>query len=56
MKTYFDNRNKFICPSCGYFIKYNSFWAWVSRPHMFDEWRFIKCPKCKKRSWMRRIK
>jgi hypothetical protein len=25
-------------------------------PHLFDLYRFIKCPWCGKRSWMKRVK
>lgn len=56
MKKYFEKRNKFICPWCGYEIEFKSFWEWLLRPHLFDIWRYVECPKCKLKGWARRIK
>lgn len=55
MKYYFEKRNKFTCPNCGKSFR-TTFWKWLSCPHLFDIWRYIKCPGCGKRSWMKRVK
>ena len=55
MKNYFNKRNQFICPKCGHPIKIYSFWKWLFMPHLFDTWRYIKCPVCSERSWMKRV-
>ena len=56
MKKYFEKRNKFCCPVCGCNFTYRSIWAWLSRPHFFDIWRYNKCPECGVSNWMKRIK
>ena len=46
----------YICPKCGTPFEVTSFWKWLRVPKMFDIWRYIKCPHCGKRSWVRKIK
>jgi transcription elongation factor Elf1 len=55
-KKYFEKRNTFECPNCGHIFTINSFWKWLLRPHLFDIWRFIKCPFCGEWHWMKRIR
>lgn len=55
MIKYFNKRNQFICPKCDHPIKIYSFWKWLFMPHLFDTWRYIKCPVCSERSWMKRV-
>lgn len=55
MKNYFKKRNEFICPKCEHPIKIYSFWKWLFMPHLFDTWRYVKCPVCCERSWMKSI-
>lgn len=54
-KKYFEKRNTFICPMCGHKIVYHSIWDWLACPHWLDEYRWIKCPECKTRYWMKRV-
>lgn len=56
MKNYFKKRNKFTCPKCGHNFEVTAFWDWLAAPHLFDEFRYVKCPNCKEKRWMRRIK
>ena len=55
MIKYFNKRNQFICPKCEHPIKIYSFWKWLFMPHLFDTWRYIRCPVCCERSWMKRV-
>ena len=55
-KKYFEKRNKFICPYCGHHFEIENFWVWLFKPHLFDEWRFLKCPLCEIKLWMKREK
>ena len=42
---------KFKCPECKHeFVV--GFWKWLFAPKLFDVSRYMKCPACKKRSWM----
>lgn len=56
MKKYFEKRNKFVCPMCGYYFEISNFWKWLGCIKLFDTWRYVKCPQCKKKSWMKRVK
>lgn len=53
LKKYFEKRNQFQCPHCKKMFEEDRFWRWLLYPHMFDKYRYIKCPWCGKRSWMR---
>ena len=53
MKDYFTKRNKFTCPKCGHHFEVSSFWDWLAAPHVFDKFRYVKCPKCKEKCWMK---
>ena len=55
-KKYFLKRNKFQCPHCLADFEVSNFWMWLHCPHLFDIWRYVKCPVCGKRSWMKRVK
>lgn len=54
--TYYEKRNMFECPTCSCTFELISFWFWLSRPHFLDKWRYLKCPLCGKRHWMRYLK
>ena len=56
MKKYFVKRNKFQCPHCLADFEMPNFWLWLRCPHFFDVWRYVKCPVCGKKSWMKRKK
>jgi hypothetical protein len=43
------------CPKCEHAYSVG-FWKWLCAPHMFDIWRWMKCPACGKRSWIKKIK
>lgn len=45
----------FICPKCHGEFKL-SFWGWLLIPKLFDIWRLVKCPHCKKIVFMKRVK
>lgn len=53
-KKYYKKRRAFVCPNCNSGLVFMSFWKWLFRPHLFDIWRYIKCPNCGKRSWIKR--
>lgn len=55
-KTYLMKRNKFQCPHCLADFEVHSFWKWLLCPHLFDIWRYVRCPVCGKRLWMKRVK
>ena len=52
MKNYFNKRNKFTCPKCGHTFTL-TFWKWLMAPHLLDKWRYVKCPECGRRCWMK---
>lgn len=53
-KQYFENRNTMVCQECG--TKFTMrFWNWLLAMHIIDEWRYTKCPQCKKWHWNKRI-
>jgi len=54
-KKYFEKRNKFKCPYCSADIELG-LWEWLKCPHFFDIWRFVTCPVCKIKLWMKRVK
>ena len=56
IKKYWLSRNKFQCPRCTCDFEVWNFWKWLVCPHLFDIWRYVKCPLCRKRSWMKREK
>ena len=56
MKKYLKKRNTFVCPRCGEIFEITSIWRWLAAPHIFDIWRYVKCPECEQRSWMKRVK
>ena len=56
MKNYYLKRNKFTCPKCDHTFMVAPFWRWLVQPHLFDIWRYVKCPICCEKSWMKRIK
>ena len=33
-----------------------NFWMWLHCPHFFDIWRYVKCPVCGRKSWVKRVK
>ena len=43
----------FVCPHCGYEFTIHNFWIWLLRPHLFDKWRYNRCPDCKTWRWMK---
>lgn len=51
--NYFNKRNKFICPKCGHYFEVTNLIEWINATHLFDIWRYIKCPNCDKKSWMK---
>lgn len=53
-KKYYQKRRAFVCPNCGHKIIFYSVVKWIAQLHLFDIWRYIKCPNCGKRSWMKR--
>lgn len=55
IKKYFMKRNKFQCSHCLADIELE-FLEWLFCPHLFDIWRYVKCPICGKKSWMKRVK
>lgn len=48
-------RQKFTCNECKCTFT-PTFWRWLCAPHAFDIWRYMKCPKCGKKTWMKREK
>lgn len=46
----------YICPKCGHKFEVTSFWKWLAAPHLFDIWRWFKCPSCGKSSWIKKEK
>lgn len=46
---------KYECPHCGNIYSVG-FWKWLCAPHLFDIWRWMKCPACGKRDWVNKIK
>jgi DNA-directed RNA polymerase subunit RPC12/RpoP len=53
-KKYFEKRRKFKCPYCSADIELG-LWEWLKCPHFFDIWRYVKCPVCEIRLWMKRV-
>ena len=51
----FTKPRKYMCPECGH-QHYMNFWKWLCAPHMFDIWRWVKCPMCGRRNWVKKIK
>lgn len=58
---------KLQCPKCGHHFEYKSYWTWVwkAQVHLLGwdketkriyDYRRTKCPYCKEKSYMRRIK
>lgn len=45
---------QFKCPHCGE-IKEVNLWGRINHPHLFGVWLYMKCPKCEKYLWMRRV-
>lgn len=50
---YYKKRNKVKCPICGHSFNFKLFLTWLMAPHLFDRYRFWKCPKCGVRTWMK---
>lgn len=50
---YYRKNSAAQCPNCGHEFRFMSFLAWIIAPHLFDKYRFWKCPKCGVRTWMR---
>lgn len=46
---------QFKCKHCNN-IREITFWQEVSHPHLFGVWLYLKCPKCGKKSWFKRVK
>jgi ribosomal protein L37E len=46
---------QFKCKHCGE-IRDVSLWKEVNLFHFFGKWVYVKCPKCGKRSWHKRVK
>lgn len=44
---------QFKCKHCGE-IRDVGFWKEINSFHLFGKWVYVKCPKCGKRSWMRK--
>lgn len=55
MKKYFQNRNTLKCQECGTVFTMK-FLNWLFAMHIIDEYRYTKCPHCKKWSWNKRLK
>lgn len=53
IKEYFEKRNTFICTHCGHEFTIHNFLIWLFRPHLFDKWRYNKCPECYAWRWMK---
>lgn len=48
-------RRIFECPKCRQIYEV-SFWKWLWAMHLFDIWRYMRCPNCNKFGWARRKK
>ena len=42
------------CPKCEHAYSVG-FWKWLLTPKLFDIWRWVKCPACGKRSWIKEV-
>lgn len=45
-------RRKFTCNECKNTFAF-TFWKWFFAKYVFDIWYFMRCPNCKKRTWMK---
>ena len=48
---YYKKNSTVQCLFCGHEFRFMSFFAWFIAPHLFDKYRFWKCPKCGVRTW-----
>lgn len=42
----------FKCPKCQHEF-YTGFWKWFWSPHWFNVRKYMKCPACQKKGWMK---
>lgn len=54
MKNYYENTSHFKCVECGCEF-YLSFFKWFFTIMKLDPWRyrFVKCPSCGARHWLK---
>ena len=53
--AYLDYRF-YKCRKCGHTYMVPTIWRWLIAPHLTYRLRYMKCPHCGKRNWMKCVK
>lgn len=53
-KKYYENTRHYQCPECGTHFTL-TFWQWLFTTMKIDfiYYRYVKCPYCKRRHWLK---